>query len=140
MRRLVRRLHPAVTVWYHQHMRLVNLSDGVDRRVVRAYARRVGLPARRLPRYRGTATGWQNHTFPGTNAFVVELPAGPLSAASARRHARAVLAAAPSAAAAPPRARTSSGAASPSAPNAAPRPARTPSATTARARTASNRR
>ena len=26
MRRLVRRLHPAVTVWYHQHMRLVNLS------------------------------------------------------------------------------------------------------------------
>ena len=40
----------------------------------------------------------------------------------------------------PPRARTSSGAASPSAPNAAPRPAPTPSATTARARTASNRR
>jgi N-acetylmuramoyl-L-alanine amidase len=100
VRRLVRRLHPAVTVWYHQHMRLVNLSDGVDRRVVRAYARRVGLPARQLPRYNGTATGWQNHTFPGTNAFVVELPAGPLRAASARRHARAVLAAAPSAAAA----------------------------------------
>ncbi len=100
VRRLVRRLHPAVTVWYHQHMRLVNLSDGVDRRVVRAYARRVGLPARQLPRYHGTATGWQNHTFGGTNAFVVELPAGPLSAASARRHARAVLAAAPTAAAA----------------------------------------
>ena len=100
VRRLVRRLHPALTVWYHQHMRLVNLSDGVDRRVVRAYARRVGLPARQLPRYHGTATGWQNHTFRGTNAFVVELPAGPLSAASARRHARAVLAAAPTAAAA----------------------------------------
>jgi N-acetylmuramoyl-L-alanine amidase len=97
VRRLVRRLHPAVTVWYHQHMRLVNLSDGVDRRVVRAYARRVGLPARQLPRYHGTATGWQNHTFPGTSAFVVELPAGPLSAAAARRHARAVLAAAPAA-------------------------------------------
>ena len=76
VRRLVRLLHPAVTVWYHQHMRLVNLSDGVDRRVVRDYARRVGLPARQLPRYRGTATGWQNHTFPGSNAFVVELPAG----------------------------------------------------------------
>src|SRR3954452_13930674 len=41
VRRLVRRLHPAVTVWYHQHMRLVNLSDGVDPRVARAYARRV---------------------------------------------------------------------------------------------------
>jgi N-acetylmuramoyl-L-alanine amidase len=93
VRRLVRRLHPAVTVWYHQHMRLVNLGDGVDRHVARAYARRVGLPARTLRGYHGTATSWQNHTFPGTSAFVVELPAGPLSAASARRHERAILAA-----------------------------------------------
>ena len=100
VRRLVRRLQPDVSVWYHQHMRLVNLSTGADRRVVRAYARRVGLPARTLPNYHGTATSWQNHTFPGTSSFVVELPAGPLSAASARRHARAVLAAAPSASAA----------------------------------------
>jgi hypothetical protein len=99
VRRLVRRLHPAVTVWYHQHMRLVNLSSGADPRVVRAYARRVGLPARPLPNYHGTATSWQNHAFPGTSAFVVELPAGPLPAASARRHAAAVLAAAPTAAA-----------------------------------------
>jgi N-acetylmuramoyl-L-alanine amidase len=99
VRRLVRRLHPAVTVWYHQHMRLVNLSDGVDRRVVRAYARRVGLPARQLPRYRGTATGWQNHSFPGTSAFVVELPAGHLSPAAAKRHEKAVLAAGKAAAA-----------------------------------------
>jgi beta-N-acetylhexosaminidase len=59
---------------------------------VRDYARRVGLPARELPHYRGTATSWQNHTFAGTSAFVVELPAGPLTAASARRHADAVLA------------------------------------------------
>jgi N-acetylmuramoyl-L-alanine amidase len=100
VRRLVRRLHPDVTIWYHQHMRLVNLSDGVDRQVARAYARRVGLPARALGRYRGTATKWQNHAFPGTSAFVVELPAGRLSAASARRHARAVLAAGEDAAAA----------------------------------------
>jgi N-acetylmuramoyl-L-alanine amidase len=100
LRRLVRRIRPAVTVWYHQHMRLVNLSSGADARVVRAYARRVGLPARTLPNYHGTATSWQNHAFPGTSAFVVELPAGPLSAAGARRHARAVLAAAPTGAAA----------------------------------------
>jgi N-acetylmuramoyl-L-alanine amidase len=95
VRRLVTRLQPSVTVWYHQHMRLVNLSSGADPRVVRAYARRVGLPARPLPNYHGTATSWQNHTFPGTSSFVVELPAGPLSAASSRRHARAALAAAP---------------------------------------------
>jgi N-acetylmuramoyl-L-alanine amidase len=100
VRRLVTRIRPAVTVWYHQHMRLVNLSSGADPRVVRGYARRVGLPARPLPNYHGTATSWQNHTFPGTSSFVVELPAGPLSAASARRHAQAVLAAAPTAAAA----------------------------------------
>jgi N-acetylmuramoyl-L-alanine amidase len=94
VRRLVRRVRPAITVYYHQHMRLVNLSSGADPAVVRAYARRVGLPARPLPNYHGTATSWQNHTFPGTSAFVVELPAGPLSPASARRHADAVLAAA----------------------------------------------
>ena len=93
VRRLVRRLRPDVSVWYHQHMRLVNLSSGADPGLVRGYARRVGLPARTLPNYRGTATSWQNHTFPGTSAFVVELPAGPLAARSAARHAAAVLAA-----------------------------------------------
>jgi beta-N-acetylhexosaminidase len=91
LRALVQRVKPDVTVWYHQHMRLVNLSPGADRALVRDYARRVGLPARTLPRYRGTATSWQNTTFPGTSAFVVELPAGALIAASARRHADAVL-------------------------------------------------
>ena len=107
VRRLVRRIRPAITVWYHQHLRLVNLSAGADERIVRRYARAVGLPARILPHYRGTATSWQNHAFPGTSAFVVELPAGPLSRSSARRHADAVLdaAAAGSAASAAPRPR-----------------------------------
>ena len=94
VRRLVRRIRPGVSVWYHQHLRLVNLSSGADPALVRGYARRVGLPARTLPNYRGTATSWQNHTFPGTSSFVVELPAGPLPAPSAERHAGAVLAAA----------------------------------------------
>lgn len=76
VRRLVHRLRPDMTVWYHQHLRLVNLSPGSDPALVRAYARRVGLPARTLPSYRGTATSWQNHAFPHTSAFVVELPAG----------------------------------------------------------------
>jgi hypothetical protein len=31
-----------------------------------------------LTRYPGSVVGWQNHTFPGTTAFVVELPAGPV--------------------------------------------------------------
>jgi hypothetical protein len=88
---LVSEVRPDLTLYYHQHMRLVVLPRGADRGPVRAYARRVGLPARWLPRYHGTAIGWQNHRFPGTTAFVVELPAGPLSRRAAGRHARAVL-------------------------------------------------
>ena len=99
VRRLVRRLRPDVTVWYHQQLRLVHLTPGADRALVRGYARRVGLPARRLPHYRGTATSWQNHTFGNASAFVVELPAGRLGAAEVRRHVKAVLAAGTAAAA-----------------------------------------
>ncbi|HEX8104130.1 MAG TPA: DUF2817 domain-containing protein [Solirubrobacteraceae bacterium] len=98
--RLVRRIDPDVTVYFHQHMRLVNYAPGADRRLVRAYARRVRLPARELPHYRGTATSWQNHRDADSSAFVVELPAGPLSRRAARRHARAVLATATTAASA----------------------------------------
>ena len=73
-------------------MRLVVLPRGAPRVPVREYARRTGLPPRWLPAYRGTAVSWQNRRSPGTTAFVVELPAGPLSARGVRRHARAVLA------------------------------------------------
>ncbi len=85
---LVREVRPDLTLYYHQHMRLVVLPRGADREPVRAYARRVGLPARFLPRYRGTAVSWQNRR--GGTAFVVELPAGALPPRAVRRHARAV--------------------------------------------------
>jgi hypothetical protein len=39
----------------------------------------------------GTAANWQNHRFPGRAAFVIELPAGPLAPAAARRYAVAAL-------------------------------------------------
>ena len=90
-RSLIRRVRPAITIWFHQHMNLVDAPGG-DIRIERRYARLVGLPLRRLPPYPGTATRWQNHTFPGTTAFVVELPAGRLSHRAANRYARAVLA------------------------------------------------
>ena len=92
LRRLVRDVRPDMTVHYHQQLRLVVLPRGAPHGPVRAYARRTGLPPRRLPAYRGTATSWQNRRAPGTTAFVVELPAGPLSPRGVRRHARAVLA------------------------------------------------
>ena len=96
--RLIRRLRPDVTIWYHQALSLVDVSSGADASVARRYARLAGLPAKPvglgfLP---GIATRWQNRTQPGTSAFVVELPGGPLSPAGARRHARAVRAVAAS--------------------------------------------
>ena len=97
LQRLIAEIEPDLTLYFHQHMRLVGLAHDADNTAVRAYARRVGLPPRRLPYYRGTATSWQNHRAPGTTAFVVELPAGRLSRRAARRHARAVLAVAPAA-------------------------------------------
>jgi N-acetylmuramoyl-L-alanine amidase len=92
MMRLIRRIRPDVTLWYHQRLALVDLVRRGDHRIIRAYGRRVGLPARQLPSYRGTATSWQNRRFPGATAFVVELPDGRLTRAQARRHARAAVA------------------------------------------------
>jgi hypothetical protein len=56
----------------------------------RRFAHLAGLRAGRLPSYPGTATGWSNATFPGTTAFVVELPAGRLSPRATARFAHAV--------------------------------------------------
>jgi murein peptide amidase A len=89
IRRLVHRVRPTVSIWYHQHARLVDDSGG-DRRILRAYARRVGLPLARLGPYPGTITGWQNANHPHTTAFVVELPAGRLGDAAVARHVAAV--------------------------------------------------
>jgi N-acetylmuramoyl-L-alanine amidase len=80
-----------VTLWYHQALRMIVKSDG-DPALERLYSARSGLPRRRLPRYPGTAVSWQNRTFEGDTAFVVELPGGRLAAADAVRHAGAVLA------------------------------------------------
>jgi murein peptide amidase A len=92
LQRLVYRLNPDVTIHYHQALNLVALPRrNADADIVRAYARRTGMRTARLPDYRGTASSWQNATHAGTTAFVVELAAGSLTPAQARRHARAAL-------------------------------------------------
>jgi beta-N-acetylhexosaminidase len=91
VRRLVRTLRPNVTIWYHQALRVVDLGSGADPGIVRAYARRVGLPAGRIGFLPGVATRWQNNRFPGTSAFVVELAGGKLSRKQVEQHASAVL-------------------------------------------------
>jgi protein MpaA len=95
--RLILRVRPSVTVWFHQHVgpALVDLSGG-NAAVERRYARLVGFPVGRLRRYPGSAAGWENHRFPGMTAFVVELPWGlPPPPAEVTRLARAILELAP---------------------------------------------
>src|SRR5437588_1690974 len=47
---LIRRIRPSVSVWFHQHVDVVDRSGG-RAAVERRYARLVGLPFVRLPRY-----------------------------------------------------------------------------------------
>jgi protein MpaA len=88
--RLVLRLRPAVSIWFHQHMTLVDGSGG-DAKLERRFARLVGLPFVALSRYPGSVTTWENSALPGKTAFVVELRAGSLTPAQAARFASAVL-------------------------------------------------
>ncbi len=90
-RRLIERVRPTLSVWYHQHLRLVwawGRSSGAARR----YAHMVGLPLYLNPNPGGTASRWQNHAFSRGSSFAVELPAGPMSPAAVARHVTAILA------------------------------------------------
>jgi protein MpaA len=88
--RLISRLRPRVTIWFHQPLGVVDESGG-SLQIERRFAQRAMLPLRRLARYPGSAAGWQNHALAGTTAFVVELPAGALAAVQANRLAAAVV-------------------------------------------------
>ncbi len=87
---LIRRLRPRVTIWFHQHQNLTDASGG-NIRIEQRFAMLSGLPLRRLTRYPGSATGWQDNRLGGT-AFVVELPPGRLGPRGIKRMAGAVLA------------------------------------------------
>ena len=87
-RRLIRRLRPDVTIWFHQQEERLVRAWGESIPAARTYARLAGEPFRRMPWLDGTAPHWQNTRFPGTSSFVVELPlAGP---ARAERHGLAI--------------------------------------------------
>jgi protein MpaA len=74
-RRLIERVRPDLTIWFHQPFGIVDRSGG-DVFPERRFAQLIGLPLVQLPgRYPGAATRWQNHTSPGSTAFVTELPA-----------------------------------------------------------------
>jgi protein MpaA len=90
IRALILRVHPTVTIWFHQPQGLVR-AWGRSIPAARRYARLAHEPFRALPWPNGTGPNWQNHRFPGVPSFVVELPPGPLSPAAAQRHVRAIL-------------------------------------------------
>jgi protein MpaA len=90
---LILRLHPDLTIWFHQQLDLVWASGG-DRRIEKTFARVSGLAYQPLPQLAGSAISWQNNTLRGTTAFAAELPAGPPPRRSVLRYVRAVLAAA----------------------------------------------
>jgi murein peptide amidase A len=79
--RIVRRLRPEVTVWFHQHYAPRPLVRAWGRSVAaaRRYARLARLPFRRLPWPAGTAPHWQNRRLAHGSSFVVELPRGPIA-------------------------------------------------------------
>jgi murein peptide amidase A len=89
-RNLIERIHPRVTIWYHQHMDVV-WAFGGSTAAGRTYARLTGMRLYHQHWLPGTSTNWQNHHLRGTAALTVELPAGSLSAAQVQRHVRAVL-------------------------------------------------
>jgi murein peptide amidase A len=89
-RHLIRRIHPRLTLWYHQHMNVV-WAYGPSTPAGRIYARLSGMALYHQPWLHGTATNWQNHHMPGTAALTIELPPGSLSAAAVRRQVRAAL-------------------------------------------------
>jgi len=88
---LIRRARPRVTIWFHQHMDLVERTRGSDPTIISRYARSARMRIRTLDRLPGTAPRWQEHVLPSSSAFVVELPAGALSAVAVRRHVAAVV-------------------------------------------------
>jgi protein MpaA len=74
--RMIRALDPDVTIWFHQHRaaRPLVRAWGQSVPMARRFAALANQPFERLPWLAGTAPNWQNHTFPDTASFVVELP------------------------------------------------------------------
>ena len=87
----VRRIQPDLSIWYHQPWGAVLACRGRPP-IAAEYAKLVGMRTScRGKGLHGTAITWETHAFPGTAAFVVEMPAGKISGQMADRQARAAL-------------------------------------------------
>jgi murein peptide amidase A len=90
VRALVKSIHPELTIWYHQPQTLVR-AWGQSVPMAKKYAAFAGMAFSKIRWPNGTAPNWQNHRFPGTSSFVVELAPGPLSPHGATHQAYAVM-------------------------------------------------
>ncbi len=88
--RLISRLRPGISIWFHQHTDVVDESGGKVA-IERRFAALVGLRLERLRQEPGSVVGWENHRFRSGTAFVVELPSGTLSQIAIARFAHAVV-------------------------------------------------
>lgn len=87
----VGRIQPDLSIWYHQPWGAVLACRGRPP-IAAEYAKLVGMRTScRGKGLHGTAITWEMHAFPGSDAFVVEMPPGKISGASADRQARAAL-------------------------------------------------
>ena len=75
--KLVDQLKPQITIWFHQHQGFVR-AWGQSVATARRFAQLADYPYQSIRWPFGTVSNWQNHRFPGTASFVVELPAGPV--------------------------------------------------------------
>ena len=87
--RLIRRIRPDVSIWFHQPDALVR-GWGPSVPAARRYARLAGARVKALPWLSGTAPNWQNRRFGSGASFVVELAGGSLETGTAQRHAEAI--------------------------------------------------
>jgi murein peptide amidase A len=87
----VRRIQPDLSIWYHQPWGAVLACRGRPP-IAAEYAKLVGMRTScRGKGLHGTAITWETHAFPGSAAFVVEMPAGKIQGTTADRQARAAL-------------------------------------------------
>jgi protein MpaA len=86
---LIEQLEPEITIWFHQPQGVVR-AWGQSIPTARRFALLARYPYRSIRWPFGTASNWQNHRFPGTASFVVELPPGPVPPGGVTRWVRAL--------------------------------------------------
>jgi protein MpaA len=93
MRDFISEIQPETSIWFHQPWNAVLRPCSGPAELQHRYAKVAHMKTScRGNDLRGTAITWQNATFPGTQAIVVELPGGKIRQPSVRRNARAVAA------------------------------------------------